>query len=247
MQWTLNLTSHWHVRLHSLRLYPGFEGCCFSWLVYRLQTCLTAQALLENEFAACSWGFLAPRFPSSKRWSVVKKGWKLNGLVLSISRIYLTFASFHDTFKTMQLTSSIGARKTCVESTQPKDVPTRKQRCDKPCKPSSRPGLHLEDIQANLLLTSKETAQQCTMQRTRICYTFHIAPLISTWASCSTATRLAKKRVERVLSFSHNEAMTCCLLKTQIRNEEASPALPWESCHVAQKRLWLRALNEEVK
>ena len=77
---------------------------------------------------------------------MVKKGWELNGSALSISRVYLTFASFHGTVKTMQLTSSIGARKTRVERTQPKDAPTRKQRCCKPYKPSSLPGLSLEDI-----------------------------------------------------------------------------------------------------
>ena len=127
---------------------PDFEGCCFSWLAYRLQTCLTAQALPENETAARSRGFLAPRFPYPKRWSVVKKGWELNGFAISISRVYLTFASFHGTEETMQLTSWIGAKKTRVESTQPEDAQTRKQRRDKPCKPSSLPGLRLEDIQA---------------------------------------------------------------------------------------------------
>ena len=48
----------------------------------------------------------------------------------------------------VQLTSSIGAMKTRFESTQPKDASTRIQRRDKPCKPSSPPGLRLEDIQA---------------------------------------------------------------------------------------------------
>ena len=48
MQWTLNLTSHGHVRRRSLRLDPEFVGCCFSSLAHRLQTCSTAQALPEN-------------------------------------------------------------------------------------------------------------------------------------------------------------------------------------------------------
>ena len=131
MQWALNLTSHWHVRRCSLRLDLDFEGCCFSWLAYCLQTCCVLVRIL------------APWFPSPKWWLVVKKGWKLNGLVLSISHIYLTFASFHGTVKIMQLTSSVGARKTCAESTQPKDAPTCKRRHDKPCKPSSRPSLYV--------------------------------------------------------------------------------------------------------
>ena len=170
---------------------------------------------------------------------MVKKGWELKGSALSIFRVYLTFSSFQGIVKTMQLTSSIGARKTRVESTQPKDAPTRKQKRDKPYKPSSLPGLRLEDIQgirgskANLLLTSKETPApvtifgsstmlwQSALLKRNLQDSLHLphsatdldlSPLVVRQPDWQQTCGNAYFR------SSHNEALTCCLTKTRIHN-----------------------------
>ena len=121
----------------------------------------------------------------------------------------------------------------------------------------------LEDIQANLLLTSRETPAPVT---TVDSWTMHWKSMLlkdnhQDWLHLPHSApdlglsplvvgqpdwqKNVWKRV--LLFFTERSTDMLTLTKTRIRNEEVSAALPWVSCLVAQKRLWLRALNEKAK